>query len=393
MQECHYELIKELIEIEILRKDFNSKQTFANTLSVCKKGILEGYTNSIEDLLIGYAHIIHELDDVYNMDSVKRRLAYLLKLFDRAKTRNFRKNIISKIFFFFDLFRANFEKEVLTKSSRDIYNHFDNELRESPREVYEQVLTRFYGLIELCYLFMSGIQIDCQNIKSDVVGRECFDIFNISSETVQNMCDENQECNLRTLATNKEYIHFFVLPEFRKKDFIKKSMAAIIEVHTAPKEIEIIVDYKLHPPFDFDDAHYSNFKLAKEIFRSVNFTNCSHIDFGDFANEIKVIKPDYHDALKGLMQRSRRQGKIPMTGEILTALDRANHVDIREALSNPDAENKPIGEILKTKNIIKDKDIEDVLIIQKRCKEELETDDVEQTISQEEIERILRESV
>lgn len=392
MQECHYDLIKELIEIEILRKDFYSKQAFANTLSVCKKGILEGYTHSIEDLLIGYVHIMHELEDVYNIDSVKRRLAYLLKLFDRSKVRNFRKGTISKLFYFFDLFRDNFERDVLARANREVYHHFDAEFRDSPREPYEKILSDFYSLIELCYLFMSGIQIDCSNIKSSVVSKECFDIFKISSETVKNMCDETEDCNLRTLATDREYIHFFVLPEYRKKDFIKKSMGALVEIHSSPKDIEIIVDYKLHPSFQFDEAHYENFKLASKIFRSVNFTNCSHIDFAQFKNNIEIIKPDYHDALKGLMQRSRRQGKIPMTGEILTALDRANHVDIKEALQVQSNMDEPLGEILKKSKVIKEKDIEDVLLIQKRCKDELTTDDVEQTISPDEIERILKES-
>ena len=61
MQECHYELVKELIEIEILKKDFYSKEAFAYTLSHCKRTILESYTDAISDLLVGFAHIIHEL--------------------------------------------------------------------------------------------------------------------------------------------------------------------------------------------------------------------------------------------------------------------------------------------------------------------------------------------
>lgn len=392
MQECHYELIKELIEIEILKKDFYSKQAFANTLSQCKKDMLEGYADAISDLLVGYSHVLHELEGVKDSGVINKRLDYLEKVFRRSAVRHFRKGRITKLYYFFYLFIDTFEKDVLTESNNEILDHFINDFVDTPRVAYERILTKFYSYIELGYLFMSGLQFDCDNIKESVINHSCFNIFKPEKFLKQKICKQDVECRLKILATEHEFIHFFILPEYRDKNFIENTIKILLEVHKHPENIDIIVDYKLHPSFQYEKDNFEKYELARQIFHDINLINCNHIDFGEFKNSLNITAPNYRDAVKDLMQRSRREKKVPLTGEILTSLNKVAHVDMQRALEKQTIEHKPLGELLRNEGLIKKEDIEDSLLIQERCKEDLKGERSSELISSDTVERILKQT-
>jgi hypothetical protein len=390
MQECHYDLIKELLEIEILKKNFYSKPAFSSSLSECKKDTLEGYTHAIEDLLIGYVHIFHELENIYSEDAIKKRLKYLVRVFQRSSIKHFRKGKISKLFYLFCVFKDLFERDIFSDINQEVLQYFRNEIRDSPHNTYELILAKFYSLIELSYLFMSGLQINCLNLSTEVLNSPCFDIFRIESETISNICNSEDDCNLRDFSEDNEYVHFFILPEYKNEEFIETIIAELIEFHNNSKNINIVIDYKLHPSIVYTDKDYKVYELIKKSFKSVIFANSGHIDFGEYRTLVNIEPPLFRDAIKDLVQRSRREGKVPLTGEILTTINKITHDDIRATLKEQELNGMPFGQLLEQKGLITHNDVIDVLRIQKRCKEELPDNGDSELLPAVEVERILK---
>jgi hypothetical protein len=365
MKLIHYKLAEVLVELPNIKKSFLEKPVFATTLSECKRNILDSYTSSISDILVKLASMLIEIETDPSKEFINELCKDTPSLFRRFFLHNECANCrISPLYHIFQSFRGNFEEDVFDKLRKQLLDqlHRGNITSTLP-VIYRRVCSEMVTFVELSTLFLSGIHIDCDNFKDEIYDKEVFSIYN--KEIIDKA--KSTPCCMKSYVNNQggDSIHVFMISEYRFRKYIEAMIFAVSEVHKQPKNIKIIVNYKLHPPFKYEEEHYEVYKLAQDLFKEVVCINHDHVDFGEYGSKIQTEEKDFKEAASELIGEGTAidRRRVPLIGDILVRQNRISTKQLEDALIEQRRrdDGSLLGDILKKNYNITQEEINQAL--------------------------------
>ncbi len=364
MKLIHYELAKILIEYPVVQKTFISKPAFKRSLSECKKKIISSYISTVSDSTVHVAYVMQSLTMNPTVDRIHNFIKDLSESFQKYFAYNEGSNSqVSPIYHLFHKFRERFEIESFTKLQNQLEDQFvRGNLESAIPMIYKRFIISWYTFIELSVLFLSGLHLDCKNFRPEVFSMDTFSIY--PGDVIK---APHGDCDLQEYVKQAgEFIHLFILDEFRFKTYIESMMIALLNTHKDPGSISIIIDYKLHKPFVYDKDSYEVYAAAESAFGEITCINCEHVDFGAYKDKVSVKSKTFGQAASELIDGegfSSNRKKAPLIGELLVKHSRITQEELQKALQiqRTRDDGTLLGTILKEEFNITDEEIIQVL--------------------------------
>lgn len=273
MRNRHYSLLKSLMNVGALKKEFKNSRGFAKSFTPCKEFITDCYRDAISDLMVATIFFITNMDEQYTEEQIEGCCDASKDMLEGYFVSKLKRRPVSKMLFFFNFFRLLYEKSVFAKLKEDVRLLY-SESKEPHKITFNRMMTRLEKLTEFAMLFLSGIGLNCDNIKDLIFEEKIYDGL-----TPLGKC-----CS----SVGKEQLTIFITEEMDDSEAIINTMGRFFDYHTSVEDINVILDYKTHPIIKFQDRHVEIVKLFMSAFKDTRMVNCGHLEFGEFAKDLPL---------------------------------------------------------------------------------------------------------
>ena len=298
-----------LFDIELLRTKGTSKASLQPGLTCsCKKSILTTYLTSIGNLMVCTTSFSQILRYIRTIPDFTERIRRLEQMFRDQLIENMYSSsdcLSAKTTCLFETMQNQLEQVYFT-TLYDKYLPFIGHRNDTDvAKTVTESIDELYELAEVAVLNLSGFRINCNNISDDIINDEIFKGRDISKLPLTNpLCAFKH-----TADTHIECIHLYVTPAmYRVNNWLDYYLDNYLRYHINPKNIMLIVDYKLMPNFKWTQLNIERFRKFKNSFESIHYLNSENVDFGECTDEIDIIKDGdlttcYQDIVKGCAVR------------------------------------------------------------------------------------------
>lgn len=275
-----------ILEVRLLREKIISGNNNVSVgfLCKCKRAVLDYYITAISNFMLSLTEIFQDTTIKTETD-LEVRFENLKDIFFQTNLSILSDSILNtKFISFFRLTHTSLEHIVFNNIYELLLNNFKNPI--STDDICEECLDILYELAENAIIYLSGLRLNCNNLKGTIL-----ESFNVESFSICEDCSLTNNIILCPAKLKKyECIYLILIPYiFSHKNWLDDLLNTIITYHTNYKSIHFILDYKLLDPFKWDIKHEELYLRLKNDFDNIVFTNCIHIDFNEFSENKTVI--------------------------------------------------------------------------------------------------------
>ena len=301
------EIVKNaLIDIDDLRNKILTGQpssiTTQGLLCESKKRIVDKYLTAIGNSIIMLSSVCQLLVLCKTTDDITKRLSDVKKLLRDSFNHNIIDTIqkdehcsgCPKATILFAIMQNQLEDVFFSDLINKLIPYIGS-VNGEKFEVCQEILDEFLEFTEAALLHLSGLRINCANLKDEIfddnrfpanrsdirkLGPDYIDIPDMPPGTCLFKDDGKTEC-----------LHIFLHDGMLK---VKKWMDVYTNLYTQyhkyPKRINLILDYKLVSEYEWTEKDTERYHHLQEIFGEVFIINDESIEFLVSSDELNITK-------------------------------------------------------------------------------------------------------
>lgn len=284
-----------VLELDSVKEKANSKEIISRGLLCgCKQKLLRNYFAAISNLMVMIGSASQNLLVMNNISQLNNRINDVKEIFrdnclhDMMNCEGHATFACPKMMVLFSIMQNQME-DVLFDEIHQRLVPFIGSPNGEKIKVCEETLDDIFNFAETALFHLSGLRINCNNIKDELYDDESFDIpFNGTQCKLDP--SKKESCIFLSGKQKVECIHMFLHEGFYKvKSWFERYINLYYKYHKYPQQIHLVLDYKLMDKFEYTEAHYQKYREACEKFGFVCITNADHVDFGSWTDKLNIV--------------------------------------------------------------------------------------------------------
>lgn len=269
-------LTKGLRDLDDIQNMALKKEVFKLNVCDCKKDILTNYYNALGAVLVDVVNFLfnkdvrseEELDFIF----LKNKF-YKLAYEDLYK----RPNISKKLLYLFEVYHKPIENLMFRQIEKNLKEYFE---QGKLQKYHPIIINSIVDYAEFIVFALASFKIDCNNISSNLFSEmKNPPIKNICANHTCEICPNFEQCKHHKELKEEEF-HIYMFKEFNEDDgWLIPLIELLLKYHKNPKNIKIVVDYKLFPSFSYTEYNIKRCEYILKHFTKIQFINYEHIDF------------------------------------------------------------------------------------------------------------------
>lgn len=267
-------------ELYMLIEKGLSKSVIKDGLSCKSKQLLiKEYFKHISNLIVNIGY----LGLNYDSENIKYYVNTTLETFKKNYHKDILKlNICPQIIYLFSILQKEIEEQTFIEIINKLNNIDDIFL------LIKEIFDDLYDLAEIAILNLSGLRLNCFNINENIKNElnETNSLF--TKDMINHKCPSKE---LEDTCNGEECIHLFIHEKYYKSiGWLDKFINILLKYHTNPKNILMIIDYKLVNYLKWNDINSKRYQTIVDNLFDVYIINYQNIDFGK--HKIPLLNPN-----------------------------------------------------------------------------------------------------
>ena len=156
-----------------------------------------------------------------------------------------------------------------------------------------EILDDLYEFAEAALLHLSGLRIDCSNLKDSIYDDDRYPVTRGDIRKLNVDCPDEEDikpdsCIFKN-PNRSECLHIFLHDGiFHVKSWLDVYVKLYEQYHKYPKKINLILDYKIVSSYTWVQHDFDRYIKCKDLFGEVFIINADHIDFGPFKDTLHI---------------------------------------------------------------------------------------------------------
>lgn len=276
-----------ILELRVLRdKSLNGNTILSSGFMCrCKKIILNHYITSASNTMVSLIELIQTINNYPNETYIYDKFEKIKHRFSNEIYTNLHiHNEVNTKFVLLYEFTYKMIEQIMFDNIYTLIIHIYNNLEKS-EELSEDILDIIYELTENAVFYLSGLRINCNNIKNTILTDDCKE-----NSYICPICELTDNIQCSSVNNESECLYLILIPQLIDTLWFDNLIDILCKYHTNPKNIKLFLDYNLIEPFIWNDINELRYNKLLSLFNEVYLVNCPHIDFKSMYENKNIIK-------------------------------------------------------------------------------------------------------